>query len=39
VRVGGLRPGRMEAIDTTTIAKNAVYVKNSSDERRWVYTC
>jgi hypothetical protein len=28
----------MDAIDTTTIAKNAAYVKNSSDERRWVYT-
>jgi hypothetical protein len=28
----------MDAIDTTTTAKNAAYVKNSSDETRWVYT-
>jgi hypothetical protein len=26
----------MAEIDPTTTAKNAAYVKNSSDERRWV---
>src|SRR5712691_7123590 len=38
VRTGGFFPGKREAIASMTTARNAAYVKNSSDERCWVYT-